>query len=220
MSEADVVPSRYRSVLEAAFARAEAGDSQITGDIKRMEGMSGLKTRHFYNNLVAMPDARYLEIGTWKGSSVCAAMCGNEAVVVCIDNWSQFGGPKDDFLRNFETHRGKNDARFLEADCFEVDVTALPKINIYMYDGDHSEESQYRALEHFMDRLDDVFIYVVDDWNAPSVRAGTRRAILSLGLQVTHERELRLTQDDTHTPTPEARATWWNGMYAAVIKKP
>lgn len=32
-----------------------------------MDGMSGIKTRHFYNNLLNYYDARYLEIGTWKG---------------------------------------------------------------------------------------------------------------------------------------------------------
>ena len=29
-----------------------------------MEGMSGKKPRHFYNNVCSMNDARYLEIGT------------------------------------------------------------------------------------------------------------------------------------------------------------
>ena len=29
-----------------------------------MDGMTGKKTRHFYNNLLNTEDARYLEIGT------------------------------------------------------------------------------------------------------------------------------------------------------------
>ena len=90
--------SDLQSHVEIAFENAEKGISKITEEIIEMEGMSGIKTRHFYNNLLNRADARYLEIGTWKGSSVCSAMCGNQAKVVCIDNWSQFGGPKGEFI--------------------------------------------------------------------------------------------------------------------------
>ena len=84
-----------------AFKNAENEISKVTPELLNMEGMTGKKTRHFYNNLMNKEDSRYLEIGTWKGSSVCSAMCGNKAKVVCIDNWSEFGGPKNEFLQNF-----------------------------------------------------------------------------------------------------------------------
>ena len=84
----------YKCLVDNAFLNAENNISKITNDIIEMDGMSGTKTRHFYNNLLNFQDARYLEIGTWKGSSVCSAMCGNKGTIVCIDNWCQFGGPK------------------------------------------------------------------------------------------------------------------------------
>lgn len=93
-----------------------------------MDGMSGTKTRHFYNNLLNYQDARYLEIGTWKGSSVCSAMCGNKGTIVCIDNWCQFGGPKEEFLTNFYKHKGDNNAIFIENDCYKIDVFDVIKI--------------------------------------------------------------------------------------------
>jgi hypothetical protein len=96
----------YKNIVETAFQNAENNISKITNDIINMEGMSGTKTRHFYNNLLNIEDARYLEIGTWKGSSVCSAMCKNKANVVCIDNWSEFGGHKAEFLVNFEKFKG------------------------------------------------------------------------------------------------------------------
>jgi hypothetical protein len=80
----------YKTLIETAFKNAENNISKNTNDIINMEGMSGTKTRHFYNNLLNTEDSRYLEIGTWKSSSVCSAMCGNKAKVVCIDNWSEF----------------------------------------------------------------------------------------------------------------------------------
>lgn len=72
----------YKNIISIAFENAENKISKITEEIIKMEGMSGTKTRHFYNNLLNTEDARYLEIGSWKGSSVCSAMCGNKAKVV------------------------------------------------------------------------------------------------------------------------------------------
>jgi len=202
-----------------AFENAENDISKITNDILTMDGMTGKKTRHFYNNLLTMKDARYLEIGTWKGSSVCSAMCRNKATVVCIDNWSEFGGPKDEFLTNFNTYKGENNALFIEQDCYTVDTSQLPKFNIYMYDGNHSEDSHYKALLHYYDCLDDTFIFMVDDWNWQDVRKGTLDSINKLNLHIVYEKEIRLTSDNSHTPQPEASNTWWNGIYVAVLMK-
>ena len=209
----------YKTVVETAFQNAENNISKITNDIINMEGMSGIKTRHFYNNLLNTENARYLEIGTWKGSSVCSAMCGNKATVVCIDNWSQFGGPKDEFLVNFEKFKGENDATFIENDCYKVDVSLLPKFNIYMYDGDHTNESHYNALLHYYNCLDDVFIFIVDDRNWEKVRNGTTKSIQKLNLKILYEKEIRLTWDDSHTPQPQASQTWHNGIYVAILQK-
>ena len=209
----------YKTLIETSFQNAENNISKITNDIIYMDGMSGTKTRHFYNNLLNSDDARYLEIGTWKGSSVCSAMCNNQAKVICIDNWSEFGGPKSEFLVNFEKFKGKNDATFIENDCYKVDVSVLPKFNIYMYDGNHSNDSHYMALLHYYDCLDDVFIFIVDDWNWDSVRDGTNKSIQQLQLKILYEKEIRLTWDNSHTNQPLAKDTWWNGLYVAILQK-
>lgn len=210
---------KYKSLVENSFANAENNISKITNDIISMEGMSGTKTRHFYNNLLNTNDARYLEIGTWKGSSVCAAMCNNKANVICIDNWSEFGGPKNEFLENFNKFKGNNNATFIEDDCYKVDVTKLPKFNIYMYDGNHSNESHYKALLHYYECLDDIFIFIVDDWNWEDVRNGTLNSIQKLNLKVLYEKEIRLTWDNSVTPEPLLSKTWWNGIYVAILQK-
>jgi len=205
----------YSILIQNAFKNAENGISKITSDIISMEGMSGTKTRHFYNNLLNTQDARYLEIGTWKGSSVCSAMCGNKAKVTCVDNWSEFGGPKSEFLVNFEKFKGDNDATFIESDCYRVDVSKLPKFNIYMYDGNHSNESHYKALLHYYNCLDNIFIFIVDDWNWSCVREGTMKSILKLDLKVLYEKEIRLTWDDSTTEHND----WHNGIYVAILQK-
>jgi len=211
---------KYIKLIETAFQNAKKNVSKINDEIINMEGMTGIKTRHFYNNLLHNEDSRYLEIGTWKGSSVCSAMYGNKAKVVCIDNWSEFGGPKDEFLINFEKFKGDNDAIFIESDCFNVDVSILPKFNIYMYDGNHREEDHYNALIHYFDCLDDIFIFIVDDWNWKYVRDGTVNSFRKLNLQILYETEIRTTNDDTHPiwHSPEQRE-WHNGIYVAVLQK-
>jgi hypothetical protein len=209
----------YKNHINNCFQKAENNISKITDDIINLDGMTGTKTRHFYNNVLSMDDARYLEIGTWKGSSVCSAMFGNKAKVVCIDNWSEFGGPKQEFLSNFNKYKGENDATFIENDCFKVDISSLPKFNVYMYDGNHSDESHFKALTHYYDCLDDTFILIVDDWNWKGVRDGTKNAIEKLNLKVLHKIEIRLTYNDSHTPINIAKTTWWNGIYVAILQK-
>jgi hypothetical protein len=209
----------YRNYIREAFDNACNKRSKLTSEILNMDGLSGEFTRHFYNNMLDMLDARYLEIGTWKGSSVCSAMYGNSANVVCIDNWSYSESPKTEFITNFYKYKGTNNAKFIEQDCFSVDVKQLPKFNIYMYDGDHSSESHFNALVHYYDAMDDVFIYIVDDWNDARVREGTMKAIDVLNLDVLYEKDVRLTYDNTHTNAEYGRKTWWNGIYISILRK-
>jgi hypothetical protein len=212
--------TQLKEHVETAFEKADQYQSKITDELLNMDGMSGKKTRHFYNNLLNKDDARYLEIGTWKGSSVCSAMCGNKAKVVCIDNWSEFGGPKEEFLKNFETYKGVNDATFIEEDCYKIDVSQLSKFNIYMYDGNHTQNSHYMALLHYYDCLDDIFIFIVDDWNWKPVREGTYESFKQLDLTVLYEREIKTTDDDTHPPWgSEHQVLWHNGIYVAILQK-
>lgn len=202
--------------LRWAYEEAEKGKSKIDNDIINMEGMTGTKTRHFYNNLLSMNGAVYLEIGSYKGSSVCAAMKNNHAKVVCIDNWSEFAAPKDEFLSNFARHKGKNNATFIENDCFAVDCSTLPKFNIYMYDGNHDYEAHKKALSYYIDCMMDEFIFVVDDWNWKRVRDATREVIRELGLKVEYEKDICLDEEDGTTTDKDG---WWNGIYMCVLRK-
>ena len=216
----DSISNNYIDHIKQSLESADINKSKIDNEVIQMDGMSGIKTRHFYNNLLTMNDSRYLEIGTWKGSSVCSAMCMNNATVVCIDNWSEFGGPKETFLNNFNNYKGHNNATFIEADCFKLDISTLPKFNIYMYDGPHEENHHYMALTHYYNCLDDIFIFIVDDWNWKKVRDGTRNAINKLKLLVLYEYEKNTTADNTHPiiGSTEQRE-WHNGIYVSVLKK-
>ena len=45
--------------------------------------MSDPHNRHLLNNLASAPGTRYLEVGTFRGSTLIASLCGNEANVAC-----------------------------------------------------------------------------------------------------------------------------------------
>jgi len=206
----------YIKHLENSFLLAEKRISKINDEIINMDGMSGEKTRHLYNNLLNIEDARYLEIGTWKGSTTCSAMFGNCANVLCIDNWSEFGGPKDVFLSNFEKYKGNNISNYIEEDCFKINLNQLNNYNIFMYDGEHSYESHFKALTYYYDVLDDIFIYIVDDWNWEPVRNATNKSFEHLNLNILWEKQIKLNDNNQ---TTHEKSTWWNGIAVFLLKK-
>lgn len=190
-------------------------ETKLNQEVLSINGMIGLKTKIFYNNLLSMKNSKYLEIGCFKGASVCNAMYDNEAYVVCIDNFCEFGNNRDELLNNLNKFAGKNVVYFIENDCFNVDLSMHPKFNIYMYDGNHDEISQYKALSILDKYLENEFIFVVDDWNHKPTRDGTQRAIHDMNYKILFEKEIRLSNDDTVT----SDIMWWNGCYVAVLQK-
>ncbi len=209
----------YKNHILNSLSKANNYESKITTELINMYGMTGKKTRHFYNNLLNFVDARYLEIGVWKGSSVCSAMYKNKASITCIDNWSEFENPRNEFYNNINNFKGENIVSIFEEDCFNIDISKLSKFNIYMYDGAHTYDAHYKALTYFYNCLDDLFILIIDDWNWDIVRNGTIDAIKNLNLNIIYEEEIRLTYDNSHTNIEIAKETWWNGIYIALLQK-
>lgn len=207
----------YVEHVKNSLIKADNNDSKCTADILKLQGMSGNKIRHLYNNIASMDECRYLEIGVWKGSSTCSAMCNNKIKITSIDNWSEFKGPKDEFFENASKFKGENDFDFIEKDCFKIDVDMLPKYNVFIYDGEHSELNQERALVYFKDCLDDTFIYMCDDWNWSKVRNGTRNGIKNGGYEVLFEKEIYHNMKDGISD--HDKLGYWNGFYIAVLRK-
>jgi hypothetical protein len=211
--------SIYHQALYDAYN--DIRETKIQSDVLELEGMSGCYYRCFINNLIRnIQDARYLEVGSWKGSTACSAMSNNKATITCIDNWSEFGGPKQEFLENTSKYTNKDiNFTFKEANCSTVDYTAIGKYNVYLYDGHHSEMSQYYGIIQAQPALDDVYIQIVDDYNWAEVRRGTERAIKDLNLQILEEINIRTTLNNAHTNIYQKISHWHNGYYIAVLKK-
>ena len=200
--------------IQNSLDQADLYQSKITDHIVQMSGMTGKKTRHLYNNICSIEDARYLEIGTWKGSSICSAMCDNCMTCLCVDNWSQYGGPKEEFLINFNRYKGENNATFLEKNCWDIDTEAIGKFNIYMYDGEHLDHAHFKALDYFLPSFDNEFIFIVDDWNWENVRKETLESIEHNSIEILWKKEIF-----TKSINRKEFEDWHNGISVLLLKK-
>jgi hypothetical protein len=207
--------------VKAALAMALEHQGKLNESALAMQGLSGKKYRYFINNLIEkLQSPRYLEVGTWAGSTFCAAIQGNNVTATAIDNWSQFGGPVNAFYHNVSQHCSlQTRLTIINQDFRRIDYRSIGKFNVYLFDGPHEYQDQYDGLAYALDALDTQFVYIVDDWNWDEVRAGTLNAIIDLGLTVMHATEIRST---TNNCTPEVRdhhSDWHNGYYIAVLRK-
>ncbi len=94
-----------------------------------------------------------------------------------------------------------------------MDVAKIKnKINIYFYDGEHTEESQCNALKYYYPVLADTFIYLVDDFNYLCVRKGTKRGISEMNLKIIYKRYLKSNRRNN-------AEGWWNGYFISILQK-
>ena len=211
--------------VSAAWLSALAMEHKLPDTVRYMDGMSGKKYRYLINNLVNItPDARYLEVGTYLGSTACSAMWGNKMKVTCIDDWSQSfwlgKSVKEGFLQNTAACTTDDiDFNFIESDFRKVDTKNIGKYNIYMFDGPHEEQDQYDGVALYRDALDDVYTLIVDDWNVDHVRLGTINALKSLGHTILARIDIITRHDNVHPEVWGQGSDWHNGYFIAVIKK-
>jgi hypothetical protein len=209
-------------VTSTCLPCAEMCGSKLSGAAASIYGMIGKKNRHFYNRLLELEGARCLEVGVWKGASSAALMDGNSARITFVDNWSEFGRVRSSFVETMNRFRGSNDVALVEANVFNLDPALLPHrpYDVYVYDGGHTEQNHFDALAKMLPALTSSFVYVCDDWNWPSVKDGTRRAIAELGLTVVAEWERSPPSNECASTSNDAYNCWWNGSWVAVIRKP
>lgn len=207
--------------LQKATIFALELDHKLPDSVRLMSGMSGKKYRYLINNLISfMRDARYLEIGSWKGSTACAAMHGNKCKVTCIDNWSHHGTNNQDFFNNTKDSLSEQiDFTVIENDFRQVNYNDIGKYNVYLFDGPHEEVDQYDGIILVQNALDHEYILIVDDYNYHRVRKGTQSAIKDLNLKVLASVTV-LSSIDGDVPTVHhEKSEWHNGYYIAVVQK-
>ena len=208
--------------VRSSYDRGVRGTSSLSPSVLNIEGMSGSSYRHFINSLLAsLPGSPvYLEIGVWAGSSFVSALAGNPSVgrAVAIDNWSDFGGPKDVFLEYVLAHvPTSTDVLVLERDCWSLsasEVKSLGPVDVYFFDGPHEVMDHFRALTDYFAALAETCIVLIDDWNFVDVRVGTEAAMQALPVDVLYERTITTTRNNRFKDS-----LWHNGIRMMVLRK-
>lgn len=210
--------------IHRCFFAALGMEHKLSDTVRYMDGMSGRKYRYFINNYIAQtPNTRYLEIGSWRGSTACAAMWKNTCKITCIDNWTGFNfnnDVRDSFVFNVnQCLSNQIDFTMIEKNFREVDYNGIGSYNIYMFDGPHEYIDQYEAVLIAQPALDDRYLLIVDDWNQYDVRQGTHDALDYIGHRVVSSIIIRTRFDHEHPKIAFANSDWHNGYFIGLIDK-
>ena len=154
-------------------------------------------------------DENYVNIGVWKGFSLIAGMLNTNCSVYGNDNFSQFEGPKKEFIRKFDLLKNEGKHFFYECDykIFFKEYEKLKKqIDFYYYDGEHSYKNQFENLIIAKDYFKSGTIILVDDNNFKEVEAGTKDFISK------YPNDYKILKD-IKTANNHCHPSYWNGLF-------
>ena len=214
---------KITSNVDKAVAKAILGQSKLSPEILALEGMSSDGIRHLLNNVCELVGGSYLEIGSWRGSTFISALYKNADVkALSIDHHQefekveQFKTTADMLADNCKQMLVHNEQyQLVTADCFNIEIDPNWKFNIYLYDGYHSYECQYQAITKFYKHLEDVFIYICDDFSCHNIEDATRSAFRDMNIEVISEHKMYGYQNVDSC----RKEGFWNGYYIAVCVK-
>jgi predicted O-methyltransferase YrrM len=119
----------------------------------------------------------YLEIGSFRGTSLIAAMLGNaDKTFVAIDDFSMREASRDTLEENLRRF-GLDGVTIFEGDAFEIlrdDVLPRGSVGVYYYDAAHTYEQQLDGLRLAEPYLARQALQIVDDTDWDFVAAATR----------------------------------------------
>ncbi len=116
----------------------------------------------------------FVNVGVWNGFTLLSGMTGNpHKQCIGVDNFSEFGGPKEQFLRRFNEMKSE-EHHFYEMDYREYFAKIhTGEIGFYIYDGHHNYENQMMGLKLAEPYFGKNCIILVDDTNEGEPREAT-----------------------------------------------
>jgi Methyltransferase domain len=185
------------------------------------QGLTSVRVQTLLNHLARGVDT-YLEVGSYLGATVCAAMKDNPLTVFAVDNWRQQIQPQngeklppnniETFIENIKKYKGNSVINIIDQDFLSVDVSGfLNTVKLFFYDGPHDATSTQRAVEHYWPSLANEAILVFDDANWQGVVDGARAGINACNGFVTYEKLMLNSEENARE--------WWNGLYILVVRK-
>jgi len=137
-------------------------------DLCRIPRMSTYAVAAMINAGVSrMPASQvFVNVGVWHGFTLFAGMMKNaDKACIGVDNFSQFGGPREAFQAWFNFYRSSSH-QFYDMDYREYfDKVHRAPIGFYIYDGEHSYQNQLEGLRIAEPFFAPGCILLVDDTN-------------------------------------------------------
>jgi protein O-GlcNAc transferase len=104
----------------------------------------------------------YVEVGTYRGTSLIAAMTGNGGSFVAIDDWSLGDGDDHQLVSNLDRHGLR--ATIIDGDAFATLRRGIPApVGAYYYDNGHDYDQQLDGLRLVEPYLASPALLIVDD---------------------------------------------------------
>ena len=196
-------------VFNNCIINKEKIDLDLRKELIKIDSMSTYAIGYLINRICKnlTKNQVYLNIGCWKGFSLVAGMINTNCKVIGVDNFSQFTGPKNDFIKNF-TNSKKSNHFFFEQDYekyFESLDHAKEKFDFYFYDGEHSYDNQLKNLEIADKFLNIGSVVLIDDINFEEVYQGTVDFINKTKSNFEIIKEIKTANNHCHP-------SFWNGI--------
>jgi predicted O-methyltransferase YrrM len=188
--------------------------SELPRDVRFAEILDAVPGLARANNLALLnaaasclePGESYVEVGTYHGTSLIAAMLDNDAEFVAIDNWSLGDGSREQLDRNLARFGFTGRAEIIEGDAFETlrsGRLAGRKIGVYYYDNGHEYEQQLDGMRLIEPYLLSPALLIVDDTDWERVEQAVEDYLAE---QPRATQLLRIDGKERGAPH------WWEGM--------
>ncbi|WP_169727978.1 class I SAM-dependent methyltransferase [Adhaeribacter aquaticus] len=178
-------------VLNTVLPEQDAEMKDRLKEVCKVPRMSTFAVGAMINKAVSQlkPNEVFVNVGVWNGFTFLSGVAHNpDKICIGVDNFSQFGGPREAFLKRFNRLKSANHS-FYDMDYQEYFARIhQTKIGFYIYDGGHSYQDQLKGLQVAEPYFTDNCLVLVDDtnWDDP------RQATLDFMKNSKHEYKLLL----------------------------
>ena len=220
------------TIAKDAVEKAERNDTRLPDnfpDEKKEYSLSGYKGRTLINHVCHNFGIKYLEVGSYAGSTFCSALYKNSIDATAVDIWERFieqpraGIVKDLFFERVKKYAMPNRIRVVEEDIYEFSTPQKigTNFNVFFFDGDHTAQATEMAIVMADQCVKDEFIFICDDYAMLSTRKGVADGISEMGYEVLYEKELGSVQpyDWYKDKADMSQPDWWCNYYIAVLRK-
>ncbi len=164
----------------------------------------------------------YLELGSFCGRSLVAALSNNDAHAEVIDPQNLKVADKDSafFWNRTVDDNGLRDRITLHRTTYQSLVDDLPTIGVFLVDGDHSSGQTYEAVTKLQRYLSNNTIVIFDDYLIYGGHGQSVHPDHDVEMQWPVKRDVdRWTMENCHNVVPNAHTPWGTSQLIVHFKR-